>query len=195
MTDTTFQPLPTATPSPLDGAEGTDEHEQPAGTDDRYVELNEADEAKPKGRPRPGRSTHVTARTVRTIRAKVQELEAAPASALELLAAALGTRNDVDEVVAHITSTSRVVLAGFAELESIVEAAADDPFDAMAKAMQHEQHAKTLWGILTSLRLVDGGRPAKDTETAVAIARAAATFTAAHATQLATVRDLARKAS
>lgn len=182
-----FTPLPTK--NEFDEA---DEHFDAADdTDADLVDLPASE------KPRRGRaaraSAKVSARTVRTILAKHAELAAARPEDVALLAAALGTRDSVDDLVAHILSTPRLTLSGTAELEAIVKAAAVDPFDAVAVAMSYEAQAKPVWSILTALGLLDGPRPSKDGDASVAIARAAGKFSAEHAARLDAVKDLTRK--
>lgn len=141
----------------------------------------------------PRVSTKVSARAVRAILSKHAEIASARHEDITLLAAVLGAKDNVDDLVAHIISTPRLTLAGTVELDAIVKAAAADPFDAVAVAMSYEAQSKSIWSILTALGLLDGPRPSKDGDASVAIARAAGKFTDEHAVRLDAVKDLARK--
>lgn len=184
-----FAPLPT--PVDLSAHGEPTERDQ----DENFPDLSNSEPGKPR-RGRAARAqTKVSARTVRTILAKHAEIASAPAEDVALLAAALGVKENVDDLVAHILSTPRLALTGVTELDAIVNAAAVDPLDAVAVAMSHEAQAKSVWSLLTALGLLDGPRPSRDGDASVAIARAAGKFSAEHETRLNAIKDLARKGS
>ncbi|MBN9214687.1 MAG: hypothetical protein J0J04_07725 [Microbacterium sp.] len=192
-----YQPLPqTDLAEPYrDYGHGLDTETDDQVDEDTTSDETGADEtSKTRGRGRTARAgAKVTARTVRAILAKHAELAAASADDIALLAATLGVKDNVDDLVAHILSTPRLTLSGVTELDAIVQAARIDPFDAVAVAMQHEAQAKAVWGILSGVGLLDGPRPSKDGDASVAIARAAGKFGPEHEQRLTAVKDLARK--
>lgn len=190
-----FQPLPQTNLAEPDLREGVDVQLDVQLDEDIAVDESDAEETgKTRGRGRGARSgAKVTARTVRTILAKHAELAAASVDDIALLAATLGVKDNVDDLVAHILSTPRLTLSGVTELDAIVQAARIDPFDAVAVAMQHEGQAKAVWGILSAVGLLDGPRPSKDGDASVAIARAAGKFGPEHEQRLTAVKGLARK--
>lgn len=194
LTDYDVQPLP-GHDLPEQAAELDTFHEDDADDTDHdgFIDLPAAPGKSRASRGRSRSAGKVTPRLIRSVLAKHAELTAASPADVQLLAAVLGVRDDVDDLVAHILSTPRLTLAGVTELASIVDAARTDPFEAMARAMQHESTSKAIWAILTALGLVDGARPAKESEASIAIARAAARFTAEHTTRLDNARALARK--
>lgn len=194
ITDYDVQPLP-GHDLPEQEPELDTFHDDADDSDDAdsYTDLPAAPGKARTSRGRARSAGKVTPRLIRSVLAKHAELAAASPADIQLLAAVLGVRDDVDDLVAHILSTPRLSLAGVTELASIVDASRTDPFEAMARAMQHENASKAIWAILTALGLVDGARPAKESEASVAIARAAASFTAEHTARLDTARALARK--
>lgn len=195
ITDGYQQPLPSQEPDDLEHLNAAPSFDDgSAGDDDEFDDEPTRDTGKPRNRGRAPRTPiKVSTRTVRTVLAKHAELASARPEDISLLAATLGTKENLDELVAHILSAPRLTLTGTVELDAIVKAAAVDPFDAVAVAMSHEPQSKAVWGILVALGLLDGPRPSKDGDTSVAIARAAGKFSAEHEARLDTVKGLARK--
>lgn len=151
-----------------------------------------AQSAKGRGTGR-GRSK-ITGRTVRQIIAKHAEVDAAPADQRRILASSLGVRDDAIDITAHIVQTPRVQLAGFMELEQVIDVA-DNPFEAMAKTFQFESAHRQMWAVLSELGIVTGNLPGKETTAATQIAKACTAVTAEHRATLEAVRTLSRKAA
>jgi hypothetical protein len=175
-------PLPVQTPEHLPAEPLV---ETAVETDDETLAFSQPSPAPKRAaktvkKTRPRATENVTPKTVRLILDKAEQLAAASPEDMELLSSALGLRGDVETLIAHIVSNTRLSFGGVDELRAIAEAAKTDAFAAMTLAIQFEAQTKSMWSILSALGLVQGNRPSNDSKASIEIARACAGFTAEH---------------
>lgn len=168
--------------------------------DTAHGDAEEPDEAADSDGPSATRKTsgrrekaRVTAGAVRQIISKHQDLQAAPDVHRQILASSLGVRDDAIDITTHLVQAVRVQLVGFTELNQILDVA-DDPFEAMAKALQYASVHRQLWTILTGLGVADGNLPGKESKAAMQIAQACTKVGDTERSTIDAVRALARKA-
>ena len=134
----------------------------------------------------------ITKSAARKIIDKYIDISRAPKRQTQVLASALGTKNNAADIAATIASATRNPLTALAELETI--AAATTPFEAMIAALAlGRDGSKRVWALLGELGKAVGTLPTKDATAAARIAETVASLTDSDRSDLEVVRAFGRK--
>lgn len=172
----------------------------PFETSSDLVEAQLAEQTVETGESKPtrARSTSpaggITRQQASKVIGKYVELSKANSDARAILAASLGVDADPAEIAATIASTTRVNVAPITDLLALADTAAKNTYDALLEAIKLDrEQVKAIWQILTIAGLVTTKLPARETNAAVELARAAENVTDKERKQLKAARNLAKK--
>lgn len=132
---------------------------------------------------------------IRRVAAKTQETQQAPALTRTITAALLGCGDDIVELVTAIMTAGREVRQPLADLDTILECLANEPWEAGVIATSLDRtRQKSIWSLLGAVKAVNGLTPPVSTAKAgSAIVKGIAKLSEADRAALSDVADLLKR--
>lgn len=164
---------------PLDDDSGFPPFAASPSLDDLPNPVNDLDgdedateDANNKPSPRKAARVKVTPAVVRRVIERHEDLTNADGDNREMLAAALGVKNDPTDLTVASLTAGRNALSSVDELLGLANS--DNPFAAMVSALAFERDtARRVWQLLIVVGAVDGGLPTKNEVAGAKVAEAA----------------------